>query len=48
MVAVFVIMATIAIVREEFSEKIDELTSRGDHWEEPACKGVLDPASNAE
>ena len=48
MVAVSVIMAAIAIVREEFSEKIDEVTSRGDPWEEPACEGVLDPASDAE
>ena len=48
MVVVSVIMAAIAIVREEFSEKIDEVTSRGDPWEEPACEGVLDPASDAE
>ena len=40
-------MATIAIVREEFSEKIDEVTSRGDPWEELAYKGVLDPVSDA-
>ena len=40
-------MAAIAIVREEFSEKIDEVTSRGDPWEEPAYEGVLDPASDA-
>ena len=47
MVAVSVIMAAIAIVQEEFSEKIDEVTSRGDPWEEPAYEGVLDPASDA-
>ena len=38
----------IAIVRKEFSEKIDEVTSRGDPLEEPTYKGVLDPASDAE
>ena len=41
-------MAAIAIVREEFSEKIDEETSRGGPWEEPACEGVLNPASDAD
>ena len=41
-------MAAIAIVREEFVEKIDEMISRGDPWEEPAYEGVLDPASDAE
>ena len=47
MVAVSVIMATIAIVQEKFSEKIDEVTCRGDPWEEPAYEGVLDLASDA-
>ena len=41
-------MAAIAIVREEFFEKIDEVISQGDPWEEPACEGVLDLASDAE
>ena len=48
MVAVFVIMAARAIVQEEFFEKIDEVTSRGDPWEEPDCEAILDLASDAE
>ena len=35
-------MVAIAIVRKKISEKIDEVTSRGDPWEELACEGVLD------
>ena len=48
MVAVSVIMAAMAIVREEFPEKMDEVTSWGDLWEEPNCEAVLDPVSDAE
>ena len=48
MVAISVIMAAIAIVREEFSEKIDEVTYQGDPWEELDFEAILDPASNAE
>ena len=48
MVAVSVIMAAMAIVREEFSKRIDEVTSWGDPWEEPGCEAVLDLASDAE
>ena len=48
MVAVSVIMAAMAIIREDFSEKMDEVTSRGDPWEEPSCEVVPNPVSDAE
>ena len=54
MVAVSVIMAAMDIVREEFSEKIDEVTSRnevtsqGDPWEKPNCEAILDLTFDAE
>ena len=48
MVAIFIIMAAIAIVREEFSEKMDEVTSWGDPWEEPDCEVILDLAFDVE
>jgi hypothetical protein len=46
--AVSVIIAGMAIVRDEFSEKADVVALRGDPGEEPDCESVLDSTSGAE
>ena len=46
--AVSVIIAGMAITRDESSEKADEIALRGDLGVEPDCESVLDSASGAE
>ena len=45
---VSVIIAGMAIVRDESLEKADVVALRGDPREEPDCESVLDSASGAE
>ncbi len=47
-IAVSVIIAGMAIMRDESLEKADEVALRGDPGEEPDCELVLDLASGAE
>ena len=47
-ITVLVIIAGMAIMRDESLEKADKVALRGDLGEEPGCESMLDPASSAE
>jgi hypothetical protein len=47
-IVVSVIIAGMAIMRDESSEKADEVALRGDPGEEPDYESVLNPTSGAE